>query len=62
MTLANQEIRTSAKKSGVPFWKIALEIGVSEPTFTRKMRLELSDEEKTKILDIIKKLSKGVEK
>ncbi|WP_458398185.1 hypothetical protein [Anaerotignum sp.] len=57
MTFANQEIRTSAKKSGVPFWRIALEIGVSEPTFTRKMRLELSDEEKQKIFAIIDRLS-----
>ena len=61
MFMANADIRAAAKKATIPFWRIAQEVNVSESTFTRKMRIELSEAEKTKILEIIKNLSKEAE-
>ncbi len=54
--MSNTDIRTEAKENGVPFWKIAEKLNISEPTMTRKLRKELSDEEKAKIRDIIAEL------
>lgn len=51
----NQEIRTAARKARVPLWKIADELGVSEATFTRMMRHELSKDKRDQIMSIIKK-------
>ena len=56
MYLANTEIRKAAKAANIPLWKIALELGISEATMTRKMRCELSEEEKKKVLTIINEL------
>ena len=56
--MANKEIRETAKRKGVCHWRIAQELGVHETTFTRKLRNELPQEEKSNILAIIDKLSK----
>ena len=56
----NQEIREAAKKSKVKLWQIADKLGISEPTMTRKLRHELADEEKHRILNIIHELAEGV--
>ena len=55
--MSNQEIRRAAKDSGVKLWQIAEEYGVNDGNFSRKLRKELSPEEKSRILSIIKKLS-----
>lgn len=54
--MTNTDIRLKAKANGVPLWKIADKLNISEPTMTRKLRKELSDEEKTKIIGIIAEL------
>ena len=54
--MENMDIRLKAKGSGVPFWKICQVLEISEPTFTRKLRSELSDNDKSKILSIIDQL------
>lgn len=54
----NNEIRLYAKGSGVPFWKIAEKLGVSENTFTRIMRKEVSPEKKKEIITIIDQIKK----
>jgi transposase-like protein len=54
--MANNNIRLMARGSGVPFWKIAQVLGISEPTMTRRLRNELSAKEKAKIRVIIAKL------
>lgn len=56
MTNCNAEIRTAAKNAGVYLYQIAAEIGVSEPTMTRKMRYEMGENEKKTILSIIDRL------
>jgi hypothetical protein len=55
--LKNDEIRRCAKNNKIALWQIAHEIGVSEPTMTRKLRFELSPEEKTNIMRAIEKLT-----
>lgn len=54
----NQEIRTEAKRNGVKLWQIADRLGISEPTMTRKLRHELNEDEKNRILSIITELAK----
>lgn len=55
--MANMDIRLAAKGAGVPFWMIANALSISEPTLTRRLRMELPPEQKTKIRSIIKELS-----
>lgn len=45
----NYDLRTAAKSAGVPLWKIADALRVSEPTMTRKLRRELPEKEKQQI-------------
>lgn len=53
---ANYRIRAAAKSAGVVLWQIAMQLGVSEATMTRKMRTEMSEEEKARIFSIIENL------
>lgn len=53
MTLANQEIRDLLKEANVKQWQIADELGISEGNLSRKMRYEVSEEEKQMILEAI---------
>ena len=48
--LNNTDIRCYAKEKGVKLWEIAIWMNVSEPTITRKLRVELSDADKTAII------------
>lgn len=57
MQKANLEIRDAAKKSNVKLWQIAAELGINDVTFTKKLRFELPQKDKNKILSIIQKLS-----
>ena len=53
----NQDIRQAAKSAGVRLWEIADAYGMNDGNFSRKLRKELTAEEKTKIMGIIAKLS-----
>ena len=53
---ANCEVRKAAREAGVCLWQIASRLGIGEATMTRKMRVELSSEEKAKVLSIIEEL------
>lgn len=55
---ANQELRNAAKTAKVPLWAIADVLQISEPSMTRKLRRELGETEKRKILGIIPALAK----
>lgn len=55
---ANGEIRSEAKRKGVKLWQIAERIGMNDGNFSRKLRKELPQEEKEKILTVIEKLAK----
>lgn len=56
VTLKNQKIRLTARAAGVPLWRLALELEVSEATITCKLRVELPEAEQRRILEIIDRL------
>ena len=53
---ANTDVREQAKKAGVYLWQIAAAIGVSEPTFNRWLRTEMSTDKKTCVKSAIRHL------
>jgi len=52
----NIDIRVAILESKLKHYEIAKELGIHEFAFSRKLRYELSEEEKEKILKTIKKL------
>ena len=57
-SMSNQDIRRSAAGAGVRLWQIAEELGIADCSLSRKLRKELPQEEKKRILAIIERLSK----
>lgn len=51
--MKNHEIREALKASGMKQWELAEQLNVSEFTFSRKLRTELPEDEKQKILTVI---------
>lgn len=56
--MANTDIRTLAKQSNIKLWQIADKLGLTDITFSKKLRKELSKDEKAKIKSIIEELKK----
>ena len=54
----NQGIRTAASSAGVPLWRVAVAIGVSEPTLTRWLRVPLTEDKEQRIMAAITTLEK----
>ena len=54
--MSNSDVRTAAKNAGVFLYQIAAVMGISEPTMTRKLRFELSNEQKKPIFDAIERI------
>lgn len=54
----NKDIRNAAGGYGIRLWQVAEEIGMNESAFSRKLRKELPNEDKEKILSAIEKLAK----
>lgn len=57
--MTNTDIKVAALQAGVKLWELAEALGIADTSLSRKLRRELPDEEKQKILDIIDRLSKG---
>lgn len=57
--MQNLEIRQAAKVAGIHLWQLAEVVGMQDSNFSRKIRHELPEEEKQKLLAAIEKLSKG---
>lgn len=55
--MCNADIRAVAKRNGVYLYAIADKLGVSEPTMTRLLRRELSEEKKRQIKGIIAEIA-----
>lgn len=53
----NTEIRIAAKNAGVRLWEVATAYGINDGNFSRKLRQELPQVEKEKILEIIARLA-----
>ena len=56
---ANIEIRETAKKNGVRLWQVAEAIGMTDAAFSRKLRHELPDDDRTRVLNAITRLAAG---
>lgn len=54
---ANKDIRELATVNNVKLWQIAAGLGITDNSFSRKLRFELPDEEKSKIREIIHELA-----
>ena len=52
----NQPVRRAARAAGVPLWKVAKAIGVSEPTLTRWLRAPLPEDKERRIMTAISAL------
>ena len=57
--MSNSDIKKAIVVSGLKFWQVAFELGITDSTFSRKLRKELSLETKEKIFSIIKKLKES---
>ena len=57
----NQDIPRMAAGNGVRLWQIAEALGIADCSLSRKMRKELSQNEKEKIVRIIREISKEAE-
>lgn len=54
----NAKVRKAARVAGIPLWKIAAAIGISEPTIIRWLRFPLPEEKERRIMEAIAVLSK----
>lgn len=59
MIRANDDIRKEAKNAGVLLWQVAESIGITDNSFSRKLRHELSQSEKDIIFKAIEDLKRG---
>lgn len=51
--MANETVREYAKEKGVKHWEIAARLGMFDNTFSKKLRFELSDEMREKVINAI---------
>ncbi|MBQ9851752.1 MAG: helix-turn-helix domain-containing protein [Ruminiclostridium sp.] len=54
----NETVRRAARIAGVPLWRLAEKLGVSEPTVYRWLRHPLPKDKEIRILDAISSLEK----
>ena len=57
--MKNKDIRLMAAGAGVKLWEIAQELGMTDSSFSRKLRKEFTPKEKEEIIGIIKRISGG---
>ena len=53
--MANLDIRSAIKQANLKHWEVADLLNISETTLVRKLRKELSNEEKRKIFKVLKR-------
>lgn len=53
----NEVIRRHAKERGVFLWELAARVGVTDSTFSRKLRKQFSDVETEKLLNLIDEIA-----
>ena len=56
MIKANNDIRKTAKESGVFLWEIADKLGYTDHYFSRKLRKEFTAEEKARAFEAIEQI------
>lgn len=55
--MENIEIRNEAAKNGLRLWEVAEALGITDSTFSRKLRRELPSEQRDHILRMIGKIA-----
>ena len=55
--MANRDVRSHAIEKGVLLWMVAEALGISDSSFSRKLRRELPVEERERILAIIDQIA-----
>lgn len=55
--MENMEIRRAAARNGLKLWEVAEACGVTDSTFSRKLRRELPSEQRDHILNTIRNLA-----
>lgn len=55
--MCNKDIRIYAEKHNVRLWQIANKLGINDGNFSRKLRVELSEDKKAEIYKIIDELA-----
>lgn len=55
--MANEIIKATAKRKSIRLWEVAESLEMQDSAFSRKLRKELPQEEKEKILAIIDRLA-----
>lgn len=55
--MSNEDIRIAAKSAGVKLWEIAEAFGLNDGNFSRKLRRELSDADRERIMGIIHEIA-----
>lgn len=56
----NEKIRKAARSAGIPLWRIAATVGVSEPTLIRWLRFPLPEDKEVRIMEAISALEQEV--
>lgn len=56
--MKNADIRNAAAKAGVKLWQVADKMGITDSTFSRKLRKELPDADRERVLGVIAALAK----
>lgn len=59
--MSNQDIRIAILQANLKHYQVAKKIGIPAESFSRKLRYELSESEKDRILNAIKELKKDRE-
>ena len=57
--MKNMDIRAEAQQARIKLWEIADRLGITDGNFSRRLRKELSPEEKQRIREIISELTGG---
>lgn len=55
--MQNTNIRNYAKSRGIFLWQIAYELGITDATLSRKLRIPLPSDETARIMQIIDELA-----
>lgn len=56
--MENKTVRRAARAAGVPLWRVAAAVGVSEPTLTRWLRVPLPADKEQRVMAAISELAK----
>lgn len=51
--ISNADIREEIKSKGLYLWQVAAKLGIAESTFIRWMRMEMDNETKNRVREVI---------